>query len=201
VDAAAACEGLDLATCRRTAGCAADECPSCVCDVNYRGCLPAGQQPADCPALGCPSADCCREQSQCTGGICASPGETVCGGACNGEKSTCTDDSDCRPMAAQGGVGAVLVCDPIPCSCGNGAHHCVPGCATNEDCGEGATCTAATGRCAPSTCSAEAPCPLDFDCTFGICARRTCTDDLTCDHYCVEGVCQGSLGECVPAVP
>ncbi|HVV87607.1 MAG TPA: hypothetical protein VHE35_31415 [Kofleriaceae bacterium] len=195
---ASACAGLDLATCRRTAGCTPNLCPGCGCSVGYLGCLSPGEPPAQCPALGCDSGECCRDSSMCQAGTCASPGEIVCGGACNPEEDTCARDADCQTTA--GGVGGVPVCEPIPCSC-NGAHHCVPGCASDENCDQGETCTPATGRCAPSACDAATPCPPDFDCTGGACLRRACADDLVCDHFCVDGACRDTLGDCQPLVP
>lgn len=195
VDAAPACGGLELATCRRTAGCAADVCPACGCDLSYRGCLPAGQAPAACPDLACPSQECCRQASDCELGGCLSPGEQVCGGACNPQPSECTTDRDCQPMPT--GVGAVLVCDPVPCPCTGSPGRCVAGCTIDDDCGLGQTCDAPSGRCRARTCTAAAPCPPDFDCVGGGCQRRTCTSDVACDHFCVEGVCRGDgLGSC-----
>ncbi len=195
---AAACGGLDLATCRRTPGCAADLCPACGCDLSYRGCLHADEVPAGCPALGCPSLDCCRGASDCTAGSCLQPGEQACGGACNPHPNDCTRDDDCRVAA---GGAAVLVCDPVPCSCNGGANACVPGCVTSADCDEGQTCTPATGRCAATACGPAAPCPLDFDCATGACHRRTCTTDVDCDGFCVDGACHGALGACHEPVP
>ena len=193
-DAAAACAGLELGDCRRAIGCAADLCEGCVCGMTYRGCLVVGQVPAACPVLGCPSAECCHDSSDCNAGSCVNPDEQTCGGACNPEPGTCQNDHDCQAPPA--GVAGVQVCDPIPCSCNGGARHCVSGCVTTDDCSEGQTCTPATGRCTASVCSAAAPCPLDFDCVVGGCQRRTCVDDLACDRFCVEGACREGLGVC-----
>ena len=205
VDAAAVvdattCAGLELGDCRRAAGCVADLCPSCGCDQQYRGCLTAGTEPAACPALGCPTAECCRVGGDCEGGAtCASPGEQVCGGACNPQEGECTADRDC-----QTGGGPLFVCDPIPCACNAGARSCQPGCLVDEDCDEGQTCEAASGRCHASACSTAdpvVPCPADFDCVAGACQRRACADDLPCDGFCVEQLCRGGLGECRPLAP
>ena len=190
---AAACAELELGDCRRTVGCTADLCEGCVCGMIYRGCLGAGEVPAACPGLGCPSAECCHASSDCNAGTCVNPDEQICGGACNPEPQTCANDQACQANAA--GIGGPQVCDPISCSC-SGARHCVPGCVTSDDCSEGQTCTPATGRCTPSVCSAAAPCPLDFDCVAGGCQRRTCADDLVCDHFCVDGACREGLGTC-----
>ncbi len=191
---AVACGGLDLADCRRTEGCIADVCPSCNCDLSYRGCLAADTEPAACPDLACPSQRCCRSGADCAGELCVNPDEFRCGGACNPQPGNCAVDADCN--ADRAGAGGPAICEPIRCACSGAPRACVPGCITSDDCDQGQTCTVATGRCQPTACSAAAPCPLDFDCTAGACQRRSCTSDVACDGYCVEGLCRGGLGEC-----
>ncbi len=202
VDAAqldgAACAGLDLAACRTTAGCVADLCPGCACDLSYRGCLGVGVVPAACPELGCPTQECCRAPGDCGTGSCVAPGTPTCGGACNPQPDECDVDGDCQPTNS--GVGAVLICQPVPCACSGGTSACVPGCTTTDDCGEGETCDPARGRCERIRCPAGEECPLDFECNDALCVRRGCTTDVDCDSFCVDGACHGSLGVCqVPA--
>lgn len=192
------CAGLSLADCRLTEGCKPDTCFACLCDQAYRGCLPVSQTPAMCPALGCPGAECCSTASQCSqGGVaCEPPGAApICGGACSTQAGDCTSDADCKLR------GPTLVCDPIACSC-NGQQQCVPGCTKDTDCAaQGEICDTATARCVPHTCSLPADCPPNFDCANGTCARRTCTSDLDCDGYCVDGACFDQTGTCTPLPP
>lgn len=190
---AASCDGLLQGECRRTPGCVADLCPGCACAMIYRGCLAEGTQPVACPDLGCPGASCCHANADCAEGSCVAPGEQVCGGACNPQEDECSSDRDC-----QTGVGPLFICEPVPCACNGGARACTAGCLMNEDCGAGEMCMPQTGRCEPLGCGTDpvAPCPPDFDCVDEKCRRTACTDDLPCDGFCVDQLCQGSLGVC-----
>jgi hypothetical protein len=192
------CSGLSLAECRLTDGCKPDTCFACLCNLAYRGCLPATETPAMCPGLGCAGASCCATASQCPQGgeACVPPvAPPLCGGACNTESGNCTSDADCKPH------GATLVCDPIACSC-NGQMQCEPGCTDDTPCTPlGEVCDVATARCVAHACSQPSGCPANFDCTGGSCMRRPCSSDLDCDGYCVNGACFDQTGTCTPLVP
>src|SRR5688572_10367641 len=90
------CTGLSLGDCQLADGCKPDICAGCFCDLNYRGCIPAGNNPAECPALGCPSAICCSTDAQCQGqGVCTPPGASQGCGPCNNDPGNCTTDGEC----------------------------------------------------------------------------------------------------------
>jgi hypothetical protein len=186
-----ACTGLSLHDCRLTAGCAADECLLCTCTPVYEGCRAAGDTPYMCPAVECAQPPCCGADGACDVFTCFPPGVSPGCGVCNPAPGDCTGDGDCT-----GGQ----ICQPIECSC-TSATACVPGCVNAVDCGEAERCDAATHRCAPATCDAATPCPADFTCTAGACARATCTADRDCDHYCVAGQCYGGYGQCQAPPP
>lgn len=186
------CHGLELGDCRTTDGCAVDSCDLCSCTPQYRGCLAAFEVPTACPAVGCASPTCCEKLADCTDTTsCLPPLATAGCGACNQDPGNCTNDAMCKPQ------GASMICEPIACSC-DGKQACVAGCISDSTCGEGQQCDFASARCVPRMCDAANACPEDFDCTATGCARRTCTEDLECDHFCVEGQCFSGRGECVP---
>lgn len=186
-----ACHGLSLGDCRLADGCVPDVCDGCGCNLNYRGCLATTETPAMCPALGCPSGFCCSSETTCSSGTCAAPGTPQGCGVCNTTPSNCTIDADC---------GAAMVCDPIACSC-DGHLACTPGCTDDAACGSGATCDIATARCKAIACTGDADCPSNFGCAAHACARLSCTDDLACDGYCVDGACYDQRGDCRLPVP
>jgi hypothetical protein len=72
----------------------------------------------------------------------------------------------------------------------------VPGCASSVDCGAGQSCDLGDHRCRPSDCSENAPCPENFLCADGLCARASCTEDRDCDGFCVDGRCFDRYGTC-----
>jgi hypothetical protein len=188
------CEGLTLSECRLRDGCVADTCFICTCAPVFEQCRRAAEPVFECPQLGCAQPLCCQEESQCQAmnGQCAAPGAPFVCGMCNPETGDCGADSDC---------GNGDICEPIPCSC-QGESACVAGCGTGTDCDPGLVCSGgAHPRCVPAVCSASQPCPPNFDCQVGQCARRVCSDDLLCDGYCVEGRCYDALGECLPMAP
>jgi hypothetical protein len=188
------CADLSLFECRTTEGCQPDVCAGCFCDLSYRGCLPSSALPTPCPALGCPSAECCGTEAECTNGAsCAPPGTDQGCGACDPTPGDCVDDAGCTPGS---------ICEPVRCSC-EGATACVPGCVTNADCTtEGTVCDTSLSRCVPRPCREDAACPPSFVCDGSTCARQRCTDDLDCDGFCVLGSCfAGALGECRLPVP
>lgn len=194
LDSGSSCHGLALGACRTTAGCIADECPGCSCDVQYRGCLDPGETPAQCPGLGCAQGICCSSELACDGGgaTCTPPTAGPGCGACNTTAGSCTVDADC--------TGASMVCDPIACSC-TGVSACVTGCTDDSGCDESESCDVATARCQPRACGAADPCPTAFTCTSGACTRATCTVDRDCDGYCVAGLCYAGRGQCEIATP
>ncbi|HEU0030155.1 MAG TPA: hypothetical protein VFQ53_05965 [Kofleriaceae bacterium] len=186
------CAGLSLEECRVTEGCRPDQCPGCLCDVIYRGCVAANAQVEACPGLGCPSAICCSSELACDPSTtCLPPGASPGCGACNSTPGDCTDDTQCKAQSA------TAICEPIPCSCTQ-ERACTQGCTTDDACGEGQSCDLASARCVPRSCVGTPDCPANFSCNAGECARDTCIDDLECDGFCVDGQCFSSRGECVP---
>jgi len=188
------CAGLTLADCRLTDGCKADTCFACLCDLSYRGCLSVDETPAQCPALGCPGADCCSSDAQCTTGtaFCAPPGASAGCGVCNMDPSDCAADADCKPH------GATMICEPITCTC-IGAKACVAGCTQDSQCGgPGLVCDLTSSRCVAKPCATDDQCPDNFHCGGTACARTTCATDLDCDGYCVNGACYEQTGQCTP---
>lgn len=119
------------------------------------------------------------------------------GGACFCDASgpVCTQDLDCQ---GDGG-SSTMICEQGQNSCPGACStqkHCRQGCTSNAACGEGQQC-GATHRCEALTCGAGSPCPQNFDCGSGICARRTCTSDAECaPGYCVVGACYSNAGMC-----
>ena len=193
---AAACHGLALGDCRLTAGCKPDACAGCGCAESYRGCLAEIETPATCPALGCPSGICCSSAEACVPatGDCTPPGSAPGCGACNTDPGTCTTDATCQAG------GASMICEPIACSC-SGNQACVQGCVDDTTCAVGTRCDVATARCVAKACTDAMGCPANFDCTSQMCARRTCTEDLACDGFCVWYQCFAERGECRLATP
>lgn len=189
-DAGALCSGLSLAQCRQANGCTPDLCFACSCTPSFEQCRSLSDPPFHCPEYDCPQPPCCLGDSDCTmtGATCAPPGTDYPCGICDPDPGNCTSDQDC---------GTGDICEPVPCTC-SGASHCVPGCTQPADCGVGTTCSGGDHpRCAPSACGGpSAPCPPDFDCDGGACARRPCTSDLECDHFCVQDQCYDSFGVC-----
>ncbi len=186
------CHGLELADCRDTSGCVVDSCDLCTCTPTYRGCLASFETPTACPAVGCAHPECCAEANDCESTTaCAPPGTAFGCGSCNAEPGNCTDDAGCKAQ------GAAMICEPVVCTCTD-QKACTQGCIQDSTCAEGQACDLATARCVARACDATNGCPPDFDCTATGCARRTCTDDLACDGYCVLGECFTGRGECRP---
>lgn len=185
------CPGLSVDACRARSDCAADFCFQCSCTPQFEGCRPITAQPFDCPQLGCASPLCCQTGAQCgSSGDCAPPGTRWGCGFCDGQPSTCANDTGC---------GTSGICEPRQCGC-SGETDCVPGCGPTNPCLTGTTCTGK--RCQPSSCSSSTSCPSGFDCQGGLCARRSCTRDLDCgDGFCVTGLCSEGWGECRGPVP
>jgi hypothetical protein len=135
----------------------------------------------------------CWVASDCGYGICAAPGQQVCGGVCMIPSSPCTADSDC--VAIDAGPGP-SICAPISCACGGVTAACQPGCSADADCLTGQSC-GLDHHCAATACATAATCPIDFTCASdGACARKTCTSDTDCSRSCVEGACYGTPGVC-----
>jgi len=186
------CAGLALDDCRLAPGCKVDACEGCSCTPQYRGCIAASRPQAECPALGCPSPQCCGEQADCPDTTaCAPPGTALGCGACNIEPNSCADDAACKAQSA------TAICAPIPCSC-DGNNACTQGCTDDTTCAEGARCDLATNRCRATACDDAGDCPANFACADQQCTRMTCTEDAACAGYCVEGSCYSGLGECRP---
>lgn len=136
---------------------------------------------------------CCLSSASCRNAqeFCAPPNSAVGCGACDSTPGTCVTDDDCRI------VQPATICEPRQCACFPDSTVCVPGCTTDSDCGVGQSCDVATNRCDAQPCS-TAPCPDNFDCRSGRCARRACVDFADCEGFCVEGLCFEQAGECRP---
>src|SRR5579863_1665662 len=135
----------------------------------------------------------CWATSACVFGICAGPGQQVCGGICVIDPPACMVDSDCSAIDAS--WSGPSICGPVPCSCGT-PMGCQPGCTTDADCSTGQSC-GSDHHCSATACATGATCPVDFTCSSGRCARKTCTSDSDCSASCVEGACYGMPGTCV----
>jgi hypothetical protein len=72
---------------------------------------------------------------------------------------------------------------------------CQQGCLDDTGCQLGEAC-GADHRCRPRTCAGPADCPLNFDCSGGACARRSCASDGVCQGACVNGRCYPTVGYC-----
>lgn len=101
----------------------------------------------------------------------------------------CGADVDCPPQqrcyrSAPSGVWSPPVC----CA--------PPGCQSDRVCGEGNRCDE-NGHCVPISCTTDDECPTVFQCSSGLCSRRTCSDDSACSSgFCVFRVCRTQLGTC-----
>ncbi len=147
----------------------------------------------DLPA-GLPEGQ-CRTQADCQdAGSCAPPGSVACGGAtgCNLNGEPCEADATCG-----GTPDAPQFCAQDPC-CGMGV--CQPGCLDDLECGLARSC-AADGRCVAAACDEQAPCPDNFACMAGSCARKPCDGDAACAGVCVLQQCQESFGTCELPAP
>jgi len=191
-----ACAELALGDCRAASACKPDICPGCFCDLAFRGCVDANAEVAPCPDLGCPAAQCCSTEDQCTNGTsCAPPGTEFGCGSCNTQPGDCTSDADCKPK------GTLLICEPIQCTCDD-QKTCVNGCFSDDQCGDGEQCDFASARCVARPCTIDADCPAAFVCSGPTCARATCATDADCDGFCVLGQCfANARGICTAPVP
>jgi hypothetical protein len=135
----------------------------------------------------------CWGSSDCGFGICAAPGQQVCGGICAVDPPACGADSDCAAIDAS--WSGPLICAPLACPCG-ATTGCQPGCSTDPDCSTGQSC-GSDHHCAATTCTTDSACPVDFTCAAGHCTREACTSDSDCSNACVEGACYSVPGTCV----
>lgn len=183
------CDGLSLHDCRLETRCVADLCDTCSCALSFEGCrLPSDPQP-DCPVFGCATPRCCADDTECGPPLLCLPPDVDLGcGACRIDPGNCVGDADCQPGD---------ICEWIACTC-TGESECVPGCTADSECAQGEECSTASlnPRCLPAACGPSDPCEADFDCVTNQCQRRTCTDDPSCDNFCVLGRCYDSLGAC-----
>jgi hypothetical protein len=184
------CYGLTEGACQ-AANCAADYCFNCSCTPSFRGCRPPNAKPYECPALGCPSPLCCRDQKDCglNGLFCTAPDRDVpqCG-ICMPAPKPCTEDKHCANSGIPNAIcgRAACVCDPT----------CVPGCALTADCREGELCDP-NHHCRVRTCAEG--CTVNFECLPGAksCSRKPCKSDGDCPQkMCVLGFCHNGLGTC-----
>lgn len=186
------CTGLDEASCvanEKALGCFPFYCGATDCSgaQAFITCLGPGVSAPACPVTsGCPGPG-CRDNSDCTNGICQAPGSGPTG-CTNCATPGCSSDSDC---------GQNEVCSYVGCC---GGYECTSRCTSDAQCGAGLVCDSG-GHCGPIACSGDGGCPAGFYCASGLCGLRSCSSDGDCDgDYCVDGECYTSLGECLGQV-
>ncbi len=184
------------AACAAQAGCVADTCTACVCTPSFAGCRGISDAQTSCPAVGCPSPQCCHNSSDCGGSgnsfFCELPPGSVQCGACSTVPGTCTQDAEC-PATQEGPA----ICAPIACACGGSVgKSCQVGCTSDDSCGDAQRC-GTDHRCAPRPC--DSTCVGNYTCNASTCVRKPCTSDSACaiPGYCVNGACSKFVGQCV----
>lgn len=162
----------------------------------------AADSGSDAHGLGSP----CRLASECAPNAlgCGLPGTAYCLGPqespCTGvalQVLGCMTDSDCDGAAPPfgGGAPSVTVCRSSNLEPAQ-YNACWLPCASDESCPPQDQCDVDGGHCVSRPCSA---CPGYFDCSGGTCAPRSCQTDADCAQgYCVNLVCQSTLGQCTP---
>ena len=194
-----ACSKLsDEASCRARTDCVADTCFACSCTPSFAGCRAASETPFACPALGCATPQCCHTTNDCSAqdgfAFCQVPPINAGCGACFNGPGNCTKDADCL------GLSSGRICEPTPCACPSSgmSKTCVPGCSSDSDCLETASCSADL-RCHDRPC--DAACTGNYACdpTGARCIRKACKTDGDCGKpgYCIEGACSKSIGQCI----
>jgi hypothetical protein len=146
----------------------------------------------ECAPDACPPEGSCRTSEDCDQAksfYCVPPGSPNACGICFDGADECMDDDDCATTD--------LVCVRLdePCLC-RPYWACVPGCTSDEGCGDGQACDG--HHCVAAPCAEDADCPALFQCSEGkVCARRPCTTDEGCPGgFCVESSCHDTLGNC-----
>ena len=156
----------------------------------------AGGQCKSQGAKGCHAGKECGDN----GAYCLSPGASQGCGMCmdpeQGFVTTCADDAACQKTDPNSICLQSTIAD---CLCSS-AMLCKPGCTSNASCAEGEVCQD-DKHCAAAPCSEATPCPANFSCTGGACARMTCTANAECAGYCVNGQCYATAGMCTFPVP
>ncbi|MEO6951665.1 MAG: hypothetical protein ABI321_07620 [Polyangia bacterium] len=192
-DFSVACNAIkDEQSCRGRADCIADTCTACSCTPAFAACRASADPQTQCPALGCPSPECCKKASDCSGGsMCQIPPLQLGCGVCDPQPSTCDKDSDCA------GSQGPSICAPTRCGC-TASLSCQAGCTSNDDCQEIEQC-GSDHRCKPRPC--DATCTGNYACDTGsaTCVRKACSSDHDCavPGFCIEGACSKFVGQCV----
>jgi hypothetical protein len=100
-----------------------------------------------------------------------------------------------------------MVCGPggaCTCSMNGKTGSCILACQGPSDCQPDEACDMATGHCVAAPCKTDADCPeknnVIYACSAtSTCAPKTCKTTADCPgHYCVNGICNGQMGVCVP---
>ena len=142
----------------------------------------------------------CREMSDCAQGLsCGGPDEgPVCGIA---PREECSTDAACF-----GGMRCNAIYDA--CTRDYVGSECSPACTGDAQCGTGFRCQ--TGACVAQLCTEGYTCPGYQVCDPGRitvvtpmydrshgCYDVACTTDAQCGgRFCVNSICQDSLGSC-----
>ena len=195
----AACNTLkDEASCRARTDCVTDTCIECACTPKFFGCRSPSEVAGACPMLGCAQPQCCHKTADCNAGggfgICQVPPVNPGCGICFNGPGNCMNDGDCA------GLDFGRICEPSLCACPNAAPSktCVPGCSSDSDCIETASC-GADFRCHDRPC--DSACAGNYTCdpSGARCIRKKCSTDANCGApgYCIEGTCSKSVGQCI----
>lgn len=182
----------------------------------------------DAPCNGqCEACDATGSVGQCTtitgaphGNKPACAGSGVCQGTCDGTDPTaCTFAGNATECAAAGCTGDVSqpagTCDGtgscsvpatqncVPYACDAAAGTCKTSCASDADCGQGAKCDTASGKCAvtSATCKDEhtvlLPNGQEQSCEPYKCVGGACQQQCTSDTDCASGF-ECNAPSCVP---
>jgi hypothetical protein len=188
---------------------------TCQCVPAAGGC-PVGT--TTCGDTCCGAGQTCVDgQCLCPAGGCTEPGQTVCNGTCCSYPQLCDGFQCCTPLTQDqcppypscGQIydpcsGRVIDCNT--CSFGEVCSpegQCVPGCATDADCGECALCNPLTNICQPAPngtlcpsgvcqgqvctgCSTNADCPVGYACQAGLCVAVCPPGQTLCGTTCVN---------------
>ena len=169
--------------------------------------IPDMTVPPECTStMACPGSQKCNAAQKCV--ACVKGGDCMPGSQCVNEQ--CVPGCDANNPCPMG-----QVCDPVAKSCvqcskngdcaGNGSttvcnlssHMCV-GCVTDDDCGAGSVCHAAT--CATGCSGSHPACPMAEVCNVGAGMCVGCLSDGDCKDS-ANPRCQAQTNTCVPCLP
>lgn len=117
---------------------------------------------------------------------------------CSGESPVC---NLIAPVGGTARAGSCVECvTTADCSEGicQSDNVCYDQCQTDEDCASFEFTACQDKRCAPTSCSRDADCPSNAECTTLGCQRKQCTADDDCDAgaFCVNTRCYDQEGTC-----